>query len=169
MKPEATPSSCLAIRRAEGADLVDVTALWTALLRYHAELDPALRLRPGTETEIRKLVRGSFADRDVAVFLGFAAPSQSPACASGLCVVQVDRAPAILEEPRCGKISELYVREEARRRGLGTALAQAALAHAREQDVRRLEVRVSTRNLEGQSFWRALGFRDFMDVLDLRL
>jgi ribosomal protein S18 acetylase RimI-like enzyme len=146
-----------------------VTALWTALLRYHAELDPALRLRPEAEGQMRRLVRGIFADRDVAVFLGFAAPQQSPACASGLCVVQVDRAPAILEEPRRGKISELYVREEARRRGLGTALARAALAHAREHDVRRLEVRVSTRNLEGQSFWRALGFRDFMDVLDLRL
>ena len=109
------------------------------------------------------------ADRDVVVFLGFPVPMQSPRGPSGLCVVQVDRAPAILEEPRRAQISELYVRAEGRRRGVGRALAAAALAHARELGVRRLEVRVSTRNLAAQTFWRALGFRDFMDVLDLRL
>jgi len=169
VRPEGTPSSHPVIRRAAGADLANVTSLWTALLGYHAELDPALRLRAGTEGEIHELVRAMLADRDVAVFLGFAVPMQSPRCPSGLCVVRVDRAPPILEEPRRAQISELYVREEARRRGLGAALARAALAHARELGVRRLEVRVSTRNLAGQTFWRALGFRDFMDVLDLRL
>jgi ribosomal protein S18 acetylase RimI-like enzyme len=169
VRPERTLSLGPVIRRAAGADLADVTALWTALLRYHAELDPAFRLRPGTEGEIRRLVRAMLDDEDVAVFLGFGGHPQSPRSASGLCAMRVDRAPAILEEPRRAQITELYVREEARRTGLGSALARAALAHAQELAVRRLEVRVSTRNLEGQAFWRALGFRDFMDVLDLRL
>jgi hypothetical protein len=33
----------------------------------------------------------------------------------------------------------------------------------------RVEVRVAARNAEGQAFWRALGFGDFVDVLDRRL
>jgi len=169
VRPERTLSLGPVIRRAAGADLTDVTALWTALLHYHAELDPAFRLRPGTEGEIRPLVRAMLDDEDVAVFLGFGGRPQSPSSASGLCAVRVDRAPAILEEPRRAQITELYVREDARRTGLGSALARAALGHAQELAVPRLEVRVSTRNLEGQAFWRALGFRDFMDVLDLRL
>jgi ribosomal protein S18 acetylase RimI-like enzyme len=118
------------------------------------------------EREIGRLARAMLAERDVAVFLGFATP---PGPALGLCVARIERAPWLLDEPCRGQISELYVREEARRKGLGTALAQAALAHGRTLGVRRIEVRVSTRNREGQSFWRALGFGDFMDVLDLRL
>lgn len=169
MRPEKTLSPGRVIRRAADADLASLTALWTALLRHHAELDSAFRLRSGTDGDLRTLMRAMLADDDVAVFLGFAARAQSPLGASGLCTVRVDRAPAILEEPRRAQITELYVREEARRTGLGTALARTALAHAQELGVRRLEVRVATRNLEGQAFWRALGFRDFMDVLDLRL
>jgi hypothetical protein len=30
-------------------------------------------------------------------------------------------------------------------------------------------VRVAVRNAEGQAFWRALGFSDWMDVLERRL
>jgi ribosomal protein S18 acetylase RimI-like enzyme len=146
-----------------------VTALWTALFDSHAVLDPALRLRAGREREIRGLARATLAERHAAVFLGFAPSPQSQGGALGLCVARIEPAPSLLEELRRGQISELYVREEARRRGLGTALARAALAHVRALGVRRLEVRVSARNPEGQSFWRALGFRDFMDVLDLRL
>ncbi|HKE11766.1 MAG TPA: GNAT family N-acetyltransferase [Myxococcota bacterium] len=169
MKPEGAPSaSAFSIRRASDTELSHVTALWTELLAYHGERDPALRLRAGMEREIRGLARAMLAERDVAVFLGFAAtPCAGPAL--GLCVARIERAPLLLDEPRRGQISELYVREEARRKGLGTALAQTALAHGRTLGVRRIEVRVSTRNLEGQSFWRALGFADFMDVLDLRL
>jgi ribosomal protein S18 acetylase RimI-like enzyme len=168
VKPGSTPpASPFSIRRAADTELSDVTALWTALLAHHAERDSALRLRSGTEREIRGLARALLSERDVAVFLGFAPPP--PGLALGLCVARIERAPSLLEEPRRGQISELYVREEARRRGLGTALARAALAHGRTLGVRRIEVRVSARNLEGQSFWRALGFADFMDVLDLHL
>jgi ribosomal protein S18 acetylase RimI-like enzyme len=163
------PSRAFLIRRAEARDLADVTALWTALLARHAELDPALRLRPQTEGETRGLVRVMLGEPDLVAFLGFAASAQGLEPAQGLCLLQIDRAPPILEERSRAQIGELYVREGARRKGLGRALAQAALAHAHAVGVRRLEVRISARNPEGQSFWRALGFRDFMDVLDLRL
>ncbi len=166
MRPERALASDPRIHRAAGADLEDAAALWRELLLSQAALDPVLRLRPGREGEIRRLVREMLREQGVAVFLGFA---PSAPCASGLCAIRVDRAPAILEEQGRAEITELYVRKEARRQGLGTALAQAALAHARELGVRRLEVRVLARNLAGQAFWRALGFSDFMDVLDLRL
>jgi ribosomal protein S18 acetylase RimI-like enzyme len=169
VKPESAPSaSGFSIRRAADTEFSQVAALLTALLAHHAERDPVLRLRAGTEREIQRLARAMLAERDVAVFLGFAA-TPCPGPALGLCVARIERAPLLLDEPCRGQISELYVREEARRKGLGTALARTALAHGRTLGVGRIEVRVSTRNPEGQSFWRALGFGDFMDVLDLRL
>jgi len=56
-----------------------------------------------------------------------------------------------------------------RRRGVGRALAERALLWVEEQGVERCEVRVADANVEGQRFWRALGFGDLMDVLQRRL
>jgi ribosomal protein S18 acetylase RimI-like enzyme len=140
-----------------------------ALLGDQAALDPALRLRPGMEGELRESARAMLADPEACILLGFAGARHNPRGAVGLCVSRVERAPKLLEEPLRAQLTELYVREEARRMGLGSALVASALAHARERGVRRIEVRVSARNLAGQGFWRGLGFRDFMDVLDLRL
>jgi len=169
VRPLRTPATGHTICRATAQDLEDVTALWIALLGDQAALDPALRLRPGVEGKLRECARAILADPDACILLGFARDRRSVRGASGLCVSRVERAPTILQEPLRAQITELYVREKARRTGLGRALAAAALAYARERGVRRIEVRVSTHNLAGQGFWRGLGFRDFMDVLDLRL
>jgi len=61
------------------------------------------------------------------------------------------------------------VRPAARRRGIGRALAVAATDWVRGCGVQRIEVQVASRNVEGQAFWRALGYGDLMDVLHRRL
>jgi GNAT superfamily N-acetyltransferase len=48
---------------------------------------------------------------------------------------------------------------------VGRVLVERALRWAGERGVERCEVRVATRNREGQGFWRSLGFGDLMDVL----
>ena len=87
----------------------------------------------------------------------------------GFCGARVDRAPPILEERRRAEIADLMVEPPARRRGGGRALVEAATGWAREQGVERIEVRVVAGNVEGQAFWRALGYADFVDVLHRRL
>jgi len=169
VRPVRTPAPGHAICRATGEDLEAVTALWMALLGDQAALDPALRLRPGMEGELRECARVMLANPDTCVLLGVAPERPRRHGAIGLCVSRVERAPMLLEEPLRAQITELYVSDKARRRGLGSALVAAVLAHARERGVRRIEIRVSTHNRAGQGFWRGLGFRDFMDVLDLRL
>ncbi len=83
----------------------------------------------------------------------------------GLCIVRVDRAAPILRESERADITDLGVRETARRRGLGRALVGAALEWVEQRGVDRVEARVAAGNSEGQAFWRALGFADFMNVL----
>ena len=87
----------------------------------------------------------------------------------GFCSVRIDVAPPIHEEVERAEITDLWVAPAQRRQGLGRELVGAALAWARERNVSRVEVRVATSNPEGQAFWRALGFGDFVDVLHRRL
>jgi len=87
----------------------------------------------------------------------------------GFCTVRIDRAPPIQREVRRAEITDLMVRANERRRGVGRALVERALGWVEERGVERCEVRVASRNAEGQSFWRSLGFGDWMDVLQRRL
>ena len=87
----------------------------------------------------------------------------------GCAGARADRAPPSLEERYRAEIAELRVEASARRRGGGRALVEAATGWVREQGVERIEVRVVAGNVEGQAFWRALGYADFLDVLHRRL
>ena len=87
----------------------------------------------------------------------------------GFCTVRIDRSPPIQVEVQRAEITDLTVRASARRRGVGRALVERALVWVEERGVERCEVRVASRNTEGQRFWRSIGFDDLMDVLQRRL
>lgn len=155
------------IRRATVADAARVARLWAALTREHAQHDPYFRLRRDAAPAIDALVAAILRDRDSLVLLpcdGEGAPA-----GDAVCIARVDQAPPILEESGRVEITDLYVATALRRRGLGRALATHALAWAADKGISRVEVRVASRNAEGQAFWRALGFGEFVDVLQRRL
>jgi ribosomal protein S18 acetylase RimI-like enzyme len=153
-----------AVRRAGAADAPDVAALWRALVEAHGALDPAFRLR-ACASETFDVAARRWLARDDAAFWIF----REAACARGFCAARVERAPEPLAEPARAEITDLWVDAAARRQGIGRALFGAAAGWARARGSRRLEVRVAARNAEAQGFWRAIGFADFVDVLDLRL
>jgi GNAT superfamily N-acetyltransferase len=152
------------VRPMERRDLDGVVALWTALTEHHARRDPLFALRPGAEAEIRALWTRQLRDPDVATFVW-----DDGRDLAGFCSVRVDRAPPILAEVVRAEITDVAVREERRRRGVGRALVGAATDWAAARGIGRVEVRVARRNREGGCFWRALGFGRFVDVLHRRL
>jgi GNAT superfamily N-acetyltransferase len=55
-------------------------------------------------------------------------------------------------------LEDLFVREEARRSGLGRALMGGAVEHARARGCRRIELDVNERNAGALAFYGSLGF-----------
>ena len=152
------------IRRAVARDLDGVAVLWTTLTEHHAARDSVFALRPNADAEIRRLLDAVRLDPNAVIFV-----SDSDTGLAGYCAVRIDRAPAFFVEVDRAEITDLLVRDGDRRRGIGRALVERALRWVVEQGVERCEVRVATRNAEGQGFWRSLDFGDLMDVLQRRL
>ena len=152
------------VRRAQPRDIDAISELWILISEHHAPLDRSFAMRSGAEAEVRELVRGILRDADAAVFV-YDETGGTP----GMCIVRVDRAPPILRERERAIFTDLCVRDTARRRGIGRALVGAALDWVAERGLDRVEVRVAAGNAEGQAFWRALGFADFIDVLHRKL
>jgi GNAT superfamily N-acetyltransferase len=153
-----------AIRRASLRDLDQLTALWRAINAHHSHLDPLFTERSEAAAEARELLRAQLADEDAAFFV-----CEREGELVGFCGARIDRAPPILVEVERAQVTDLYVVETLRRRGIARALVAAALEWVRARRVARVEVRVVSGNREGQAFWRALGFEDLLDVLHRRL
>jgi GNAT superfamily N-acetyltransferase len=134
------------------------------LTEHHASVDPLFALRPDADAEIRRLLDAILRDPDAAIFV-----YERDGALLGFCTVRIDRAPPIQVEVQRAEITDLMVRASQRRRGLGRALVERALSWVEERGVERCEVRVASRNSEGQRFWRTVGFDDLMDVLHRRL
>ena len=152
------------VRPARMRDLDRVAALWSAITNHHAHLDPLFTMRPDAGGELRELLSALLRDRDAEILV-YDADGDLP----GMCIVRVDHAPPILQEVERAEITDLGVREDLRRRGIGHALVAEALRWVAAAGVHRVEVQVAHGNAEGQAFWRAEGFGDFMDVLHKRL
>lgn len=65
----------------------------------------------------------------------------------------------VFMEREYGEISDVYVREPERRRGIGTALVQEALRWFEARRIGRVHLQTDTRNQLGVEFWTHLGFR----------
>jgi GNAT superfamily N-acetyltransferase len=67
-----------------------------------------------------------------------------------------------LGAPDCW-LEDLFVRESARGRGMGRALAEAAIARARERGCRRIELDVNDANPAALALYEALGFSAWVE------
>ena len=67
-----------------------------------------------------------------------------------------------LGTPDCW-LEDLFVRESARGRGMGRALAEAAIARARERGCRRIELDVNDANPAALALYEALGFSAWVE------
>ena len=151
-------------RRAQARDLDALALLYEALLEHHAALDPAFALRPGAAARLAPVLARVLREEDSAVFVW-----ERDGRIEGFSAVRIERGPGLLAEEVRTEITELGVRPERRRCGIGRALVLAACQWAEARGVKRVEVRVAARNREGQAFWRALGYEAFVDVLHRRL
>lgn len=151
------------VRRAGPRDLDRLAALFAALVAHHRALGPAWAARSddAVADAAREWLRAQQRDPQARVLCLDAGGDLR-----GLCVARVARRPPLFVETARGSVDHLVVRPDARRRGVGRMLVEEACAWLRTQGATRLEIAVARGNEEGAAFWRALGFRPAMDVLD---
>jgi ribosomal protein S18 acetylase RimI-like enzyme len=116
--------------------------LWQAFVD---ELDEPEHWRDIWEDKWREIE--DFIDRDVALV----AEEDGMLLGYGL---------ARLKRPRVGYVSDLYVRPEARRRGIAKRLLAALTAELAERDAEFLSLNVDVRNELARTVYRRLGFRE---------
>ncbi len=150
------------VRRAKAADLALLTRLWRELVGFHESLGGQdFRLAPGAEAGWRKYLRGHLGKPDKLCLV-----AETDGQAVGFLVGSIERRSGVFMEREYGHISDVYVQEPFRRRGVGKTLVDEALRWLEAKRVGRVRLQTDARNTLGFEFWKKLGFQTTVFTMD---
>ncbi len=159
--PERIEGEPFVVRHARRADAADISAIWTDLMRLHALLDSRFSCAPGAQENYRRHIIDRVRWRDGIVLTA----EDARGAVVGFLVASVHERPAMANPGPYGFISDVCVREDCRRRGIGRALYEEAHRWLVSRKVRSIELYVAEANPDAQAFWGALGLSPFLQML----
>lgn len=150
------------VRHARIRDLPVVTRLWRELVGFHEALGGQdFRLAPGAEAGWKKYLREHLGRPDKLCLVADIGLE-----AVGFLVASVERRPGVFMEREYGHVSDVYVQEPQRRKGVGKALVTEALRWFETKRVGRVRLQTDARNTLGYEFWKKLGFETTVFTMD---
>ncbi len=142
------------IRLAQRRDADRIGQLWAEMVAHHERFDP-LMFRPADSGAAlyAQSVRDRLADPRARILVA----ELDGAVVGYVSGIIADITTEIFRPLRSGLLSDIYIAEAYRRRGLGMALVEHLALWFRDQDVRHFEWHVSAKNDEALAFWRRIG------------
>ena len=150
------------LRSATIDDINSLVDMWWESAHYHQILDPRFQYASdavkATEEFMSKQIEsenGCFwvaqIDNDIVGYVE---------------AMVVDR-PPIHVQRRVGHLGSIYVKPEARRKGIGTSLWNLARDWLAEKGVPTISLMVATQNPQALEFWKKFNFREIMVRLEV--
>lgn len=144
-----------AIREASEGDVNSIAVMIARLKTLNEELDPSFRVREDLLEAAKEYARSSIDSSNVLLLV---------ADVGGEVVgfIRVELVDRIFYEPRIkALITDLYVKPEYRRRGVGKLLVEAAIEEAMRRGAGLISAVFPEGNVIAKSFYQNLGFKPF--------
>lgn len=152
METEITPAT--------DAHIQGITEIWKESMDFHSNIDAHFAARENAHTEFIIHLQEVMQKKDA---LTLVALEKGRVVAYSISLLFMR--PPIFEERVYGFISDMAVKSDYRRKGIGGKLLDKMIEWFESQNVKRIELRVVAQNEVGYSFWKKHGFRDFMHEL----
>lgn len=145
------------VRDARKDDLDEVANLWERLAKHHADLSDDFALAWDSKRRWSKYLRDKFAEISTKLIV---AEEKDEIVGFMLCMLSPNI--PIYKERKLGIISDAYVQEGRRKKGVANKMFDVALKWFRKNKVKTVELRVAMINPDAQAVWKSLGFTPFM-------
>lgn len=152
------------IRLATRRDIPAIVALWEELMDFHQARDPFF-----TRSDSGSKIFAQFVAENIRNDAACVLVATVDATIVGYCQGILDRHPPALAASDFGQVLDFGVTAEHRRAGIGERMFAALCEWFRREEIRRVEVRHSTHNEIGASFWPKMGFAPYLQTLFLEL
>ncbi|TKJ29672.1 MAG: hypothetical protein CEE40_07465 [Chloroflexi bacterium B3_Chlor] len=148
------------VRQAQIGHADAVLSLWKEMMDYHAPIDGRLRVLAGWRRHVDQSIRRWLKQDETHLLVAEARHDVIGFALGGSVDVGLG-----LKAGTHGSIAHLCVKAEWRRRGVGRQLFASLRDLFKQEGVSSIHVYVSHFNLVSQSFWRSLGFEDYVERL----
>lgn len=149
MREEQGSRKEISIKKAEEKDVEAITRLRLLSLKHSAAFDPYFVLADVTEKRLVEITQQELAEVNIVHLL-----ATSEKRVIGLAIVQF-----LNEAENMAFLTQLFVDEEYRNRGVAVQLLSGVMQVTKERDCNKLGLSVAKANKEAQKLYRKLGFR----------
>ncbi len=151
----------MTVREATEQDLEAVIALWAELAAFHNALDDRFGLaHEQAQATFMDFMREGLGDPERLVLV-----AEVDGEVVGFGHVMTKPTPPIYPRPKTGFITDLAVRADQRRGGLGRALLHGIQAWCAERGLKDLGLGAAVRNPVALGFWSAMGFEAWTQTM----
>lgn len=131
--------------------------LWEMLAKHHEQVSEHFRLAWDSKRNWGKYLQKKFSEPSTKLIV---AEEDGEIVGFMLCLLSPN-AP-IFKERKIGVISDVFVLEERRRKGVTRKMLDVAVRWFRKNKVRSVQLGVAHDNMEARAVWRNLGFEPYM-------
>ena len=147
------------IRPAELLDLPAIITLWRVLQEINASYDPRLTLNADAEAWFLGYLRDNLGNPNMAIYV-----ADDGGSVVGYTFGQIMQRPT-LQSGDCGYIADVCIKDGWRRQGMGRQLHSRLKSWFLAHGITAIEVQVVRANPASQTFWRKMGYNDFLRTL----
>jgi GNAT superfamily N-acetyltransferase len=148
------------ITPATDAHISEIMKIWKESMDFHKDIDAHFAVREDAHTDFEPHLREVMQKEDAQILVAL---EKGRVVAYSITLLFMR--PPIFEERIYGFISDLAVKSDYRRKGIGRKMLKRMIEWFESRNVKRIELRVVAQNEVGYSFWKKHGFRDFMHEL----
>ncbi|MFH2034761.1 MAG: GNAT family N-acetyltransferase [Candidatus Zixiibacteriota bacterium] len=147
----------LKIIKAKRIHLEKIADLWEEFMDHHSRIEPILTRLPNGRKRFLKNIGESFGDPDWQLFVAIYENE-----IVGFANVKIMKYPPVLKKYRYGYIQDMAVSGKYRRLGIGEAMFKEIIKWYKQKKIKRVELLALCGNQVAESFWRKVGFKDYM-------
>jgi|WetSurMetagenome_2_1015567.scaffolds.fasta_scaffold144239_2 ribosomal protein S18 acetylase RimI-like enzyme len=155
-----TVAVMIKIIKAEEKHIPDICKLWWEFIWFHADIEPVFTpLDNAVEGFEKEFLRKQLKSDKSLVLVAL-----DGAKTIGYSISELQDIPGSKIERR-GHINHMHVVGNYRRQGIGQKMYREILKWFRTNDIKVLEIQITTKNVLASNFWRKQGFRDLQTNL----
>ena len=154
------------VRKARVADRFAIAALWRELMTLHTLLDARFQMAPEGEQKYARHAQDTIRDRNGQVFVAEASDTGELV---GFLLGELQTRPPKTMPGVYGFISDVYVSEAWRQRGVGSALFEEMRLWCAAHKAKAIELYVAEDNPAALAFWQSMGLKPFLRLVHLDL
>jgi ribosomal protein S18 acetylase RimI-like enzyme len=145
------------IRDATADDIRPVVDLWGMLARHHEDISNDFTLAWNGKRKWAKYLEDKFDEISTKLIV---AEEDGKVVGFMLCLLAPNT--PVFKERKIGVISDVFVLEQRRRKGVAKKMLDVAIKWFKKNKVRSVRLGVANDNLEARAVWRRMGFEPYM-------